>query len=515
MFPPLENIASHLRQTPMLTALAALIVGILLAEWIEPSAVVAGGATVLGVAAFIMGRKSLTNDLVVLLIIVLTGALACTLRSSSPLPAMAEMEIEVERTTTIRNNTTYAEARIRAVRHHNTTLRSRTKVRLSIHDYTVSDGDKLIVVATARPFGSEEGYDRYMAAQGFAAEIFITEQDILHHQKAEPKFTTRLQHSALQRIKQLDLSPDVEVVARTVGLGDRVAITSDLRQNYSLSGGAHLLAVSGLHVGFLCMVLNIMLVLLTLLRNGQIVRSCVVVVGIWIYAAIAGFSPSVVRAAVMFSIVQASLLAYSSARTLNSLCFTAFAMLILDARTMHDAGFLLSFTAVAAIVEWVIPFTASKRQALPSRNPLRDILRRVMLWLIVAIAVAIAATTATLPLVSHLFGNISLWAIVLGPVQMLLCGVAVATTIGWVLMPIPLLEGVVADILELSIGAMNALAQWAAQSGALSTQSSISSGWCIAIYTLFVAFTLALWALPRPKRDGYRDFVLHERVSEE
>ena len=515
MLPPLENIASHLRQTPMLSALAALIVGILLAEWIEPSVVVVAGATVLGIATFILGRKSATGDLAVLIIIVLVGALARTLRTTPSLPAVAQMEIEVVRTTTLRHNTTYAEGRIRALRQGGSTLRSRAEVRLSIHDYTVSDGDRLIVAASARPFGSGEAYDRYMAAQGLVAEIFITEQDILHHQKAEPKFITRLQRSALQRIKQLGLSPDVEAVARTVGLGERIALNSDLRQNYSLSGGAHLLAVSGLHVGFLCMVLNILLVLLTLLRNGQIVRSIVVVVGIWIYAAIAGFSPSVVRAAVMFSIVQASLLAYSSARTLNSLCFTAFALLILDARTLHDAGFLLSFTAVAAIVEWVIPFTASKRQALPSHNPLRDVVRRVMIWLIVSIAVAIAATAATLPLVSHLFGNISLWAIVLGPVQMLLCGVAVATTIGWVLMPIPLLGGVVAGILELSIGAMNSLAQWAAESGLLATQSSIGSGWCIAIYTLFVAFTLALWALPRPKRDGYRDFVLHETVSEE
>ena len=190
-------------------------------------------------------------------------------------------------------------------------------------------------------------------------------------------------------------------------------------------------------------------------------------------------------------------------------------MLVWDARTLHDAGFLLSFSAVAAIVEWVVPYTASDRQALPLHNPLRDVVRRLLRWLITSIAVAIAATVATLPLVSHLFGNITLWSIILGPVQVVLCGVVVATTIGWALMPIPLLEGVVAGILDLSIGAMNSLAQWAAQSGELSTQSSIGSGWCIAIYTLLVVFTLALWALPRPKRGGYRGFMLHERVSEE
>ena len=515
MLPPLENIASHLRQTPMLSALVALIAGILAAECVEPPLIVVGGAMALALATFIFWRKSTASDFAALFIIFLAGALAFSLRSTPTLPEVAEMEIEVGRTTSIRNNVIHAEGRIRALRHDGSTSRSRAEVRLSIRDYAVATGDRLIVATSARPFNPEQEYDRYMSAQGFAAEIFITEQDVLQHHKAEPSFITRLQHSALQRIKQLGLSPDAEAIARTVGLGDRVAITSRLRRNYSLSGGAHLLAVSGLHVGFLCVILNILLVLFTLLRNGQVLRSIAVVVGIWIYAALAGFTPSVVRAATMFSIVQATLLAYSSARTLNSLCFTAFVMLIFDARTLHDAGFQLSFLAVAAIVEWVIPYTASQPQALPSRNPLRDLARRIIMRIVISVACAIAATTATLPLASHLFGNITLWSIVLGPVQMALCGVVVATTIGWVLMPIPLLAGVADGILEHSIGAMNALARWAAESGGLATESQIGEAWCIAIYGVFVVLTIVLWALPRPKRGGYRDFMLHERVSEE
>ena len=515
MIPPLENIASRLRQTPMLSALVALVVGILLAEWLAPPLAIVGGATTLLLILFTLWRRSTTSDLAVLCLVALAGALACTLRTTPPLPEVAEMEIEVGRTTSLRNNTLHAEGRIRALRHGGITSRSGAEVRLTIRDYTATAGDRLIVATTARSFDQTQEYDRYMSAQGFAAEIFISQQDILHHHKAEPSFITRLQQTALQRIKRLGLSPEAEAIARTVALGDRIAITSQLRRNYSLSGGAHLLAVSGLHIGFLCVILNSLFALLTLLRNGQVVRSIAVVVGIWIYAALAGFAPSVVRAATMFSIVQATLLTYSTARTLNSLCFTAFAMLAWDARTLHDAGFLLSFAAVAAIVEWVVPYTASDRQALPSRNPLRDIVRRLLRWVIISIAVAIAATAATLPLVSHHFGTITLWGVVLGPVQMVLCGVVVATTIGWVLMPIPLLAGVASGILEHSIGAMNTLSQWAAESGELATQSRIGLGWCIAIYGVFVVLTLVLWALPRPKRDGYRDFMLHERVSEE
>ena len=115
-----------------------------------------------------------------------------------------------------------------------------------------------------------------------------------------------------------------------------------------------------------------------------------------------------------------------------------------------------------------------------------------------AIGVSIAATAATMPLVSYTFGTMSLWGILLSPLMVPLCAVIVGTTLLWVLFPIAPLQGIVAWIIEQATEAMNGLATWAAESGMLWTEASISRGWCYAIYALLFIFTLTLWAWEMP-----------------
>ena len=223
-----------------------------------------------------------------------------------------------------------------------------------------------------------------------------------------------------------------------------------------------------------------------------------IVIAIWIYAALADFSPSVVRAATMFSIVQVAVSLYSSARSLNSLAFIAFVMLTIDASTLHDVGFQLSFLSVAAILLWVVPYMQATRQLLPSHSMWRDAVRRFTQRTMTAIGVSIAATAATMPLVSYTFGTMSLWGVLLSPLMVPLCAVIVGTTLLWVLFPIAPLQGIVAWIVEQATEAMNGLATWAAGSGMLWAEASISRGWCYAIYALLFIFTLTLWAWEMP-----------------
>ncbi|MBR5864609.1 MAG: hypothetical protein IKY76_08625, partial [Alistipes sp.] len=70
----------------------------------------------------------------------------------------------------------------------------------------------------------------------------------------------------------------------------------------------------------------------------------------------------------------------------------------------------------------------------------------------------------------------------------------------WVLVPLPLLEGVARWAIEHAAGAMNTLAQWAAESDILSLDVTIGRGWCIAIYILLILFTLLLLA-QRPQKN--------------
>ena len=77
----------------------------------------------------------------------------------------------------------------------------------------------------------------------------------------------------MQRIERLGLSHDVESVVAAMSIGERSTLNRELRQSYVRAGGAHLLAVSGLHVGFVCVVANLLLAWMILFRHGQLLRS--------------------------------------------------------------------------------------------------------------------------------------------------------------------------------------------------------------------------------------------------
>ena len=492
----IENILRNLGNVPMLYALPPLIVGIAVGEWLAMP--LWCGAVVLLLSLIVATLRP--RQRYILLAIFAAGLFSISLRATPPLPAQGEMEIKVGRIVSRSTERTVAEGRVVAFIHDGKRYRSHADIRLTVSDVAIEQGDRLLAIATTRPFSHDNPIHRYMAAQGFAAQLYLARSDILRHVHSDRGFIRSLQERARQRIEALHLSPDVEAIARTIAIGERGAITPSLREAYTRSGGAHLLAVSGLHVGFLCLLLNLLLLPVTLLREGQVLRSALVVALIWLYAAVANFSPSVVRAATMFSIMQVATMTYSSVRGLNSLSLAAFLMLALDARTLHDAGFLLSVISVAAILLWVAPYAHLPKLENYYRPRWHDALWRVGQSLYAAVAVSIAATVATQPLVSHLFGSMSLWSVVLSPIIIPLCGVAMGATMVWVLVPLPMLEGVARWAIEHAAGAMNALAQWAAESDRLSLDVTIGRGWCIAIYILLILFTLLLLA-QRPQKN--------------
>jgi competence protein ComEC len=111
------------------------------------------------------------------------------------------------------------------------------------------------------------------------------------------------------------------------------------------------LAVSGLHVGI---IYSILLLPLTFFKQeGHALRKSYLflVLGlIWIYALMTGFSPSVVRAVVMFSLVTLGQMRKRKPSIWNILAFSALLLLVLDPDIQTDLGFQLSYLAVAGIV---------------------------------------------------------------------------------------------------------------------------------------------------------------------
>ena len=185
-------------------------------------------------------------------------------------------------------------------------------------------------------------------------------------------------------------------------------------------------------------------------------------------------------------------------------------MLLWDGRILYDVGFLLSFLAVAAIIEWVTPllgrFSSSEQKKLrrlrymlqhPVRGRVRQVIRRLGIWIFSGVIVSFVANIATLPLVSLHFGEVSLWGVVVGFIMVALCGIATTVMLTWILMPIPLLAPVVGFVVEFSVGAMNHIAEWCAGMPLLNFSLSLDEWSCGVIYAAFLLLTIALWSIPR------------------
>lgn len=352
--------------------------------------------------------------------------------------------------------------------------------------FHISVGDRLIATGRLSPVGGEgyESYARLMARRGYVASMWVNgkqETIILPDKARTPKyFASRMQLGATERMDRLTLDPAAAQVARAMTIGARGNMDRGLRDNYSITGTSHLLAVSGLHVGIVAMLINLLLYLLPAFRRGHIVKNIIAVATIWLYAMTTGLSPSVLRAAIMFTGVQLALASSRKGDSLNILLGTASVMLLINPNYLYDISFQLSFVAVLGIFMLYNPLYKLVRTRFRAVNAL---------WAVIIIGVA--ASLATMPLVSYYFGRIPVIGIVMNPLVVATANITVLFSLLWIIMPFGFLNGIFSAVIGFSAGLQNDIVEFCATKSWASAQVGLS-GW----QTIFVYLAaLAVWAL--------------------
>jgi len=188
---------------------------------------------------------------------------------------------------------------------------------------------------------------------------------------------------------------------KAVCLGDRSALTDDMRQAYTAAGGMHLLAVSGLHVGLIWWVLQYMTGWMSLLLRKEIQRTVLVVGLLWFYAFITGFSSSVCRSVTMFSFFSASRMMGERAQPLNVILVSAFLLVLIEPVRLTDVGFQLSYTAIIGIIT-LHPLVLRKVR----------VKNRLLRWVWEATSVSLAAQVSTAPLVIYYFHQLPIYSLI-------------------------------------------------------------------------------------------------------
>lgn len=356
-------------------------------------------------------------------------------------------------------------------------LRADTSLRLNA-------GDRLIFRGRASDLASEgyESYGRLMQRRGYSATVWIdrgTDPIVLPERARSPRILAgRMNACAAGRLSRLDMPHAELAVAAAMTLGDRSGITPEIREAYNDTGTAHLLAVSGLHVGIVALLVNLLLLPLRMLRYGHVIRNAVAIAAIWLYACVCGLSPSVVRSAAMFTGVQAALASSLAYNRTNTLFATATLMLLVDPDYLFDLSFQLSFAAVAGIFYLFPPLFGAVRTGwkLPDA-----------LW--ASFMVGAAATLATIPLVSCHFGRIAVAGLLLNPLLIITAHATVSASLLWIIAPIPCLEPLFSAVVRWAAGLQNgivAVGDSVAPSLSIRMNPWTAAAYYIALTTIFI-----------------------------
>jgi competence protein ComEC len=135
-------------------------------------------------------------------------------------------------------------------------------------------------------------------------------------------------------------------------LGERTALPPEIDTAFRRAGVYHVLAVSGFNVALIAGATFTLLSLARFPRRLAAAAAIVVVAG---FAAVVGPHPSVLRAAIMATLVLGALLVEREASVLNGVALAAIVILALRPADLHDPGFQLSFAATAGIVLAPLP----------------------------------------------------------------------------------------------------------------------------------------------------------------
>ena len=209
-------------------------------------------------------------------------------------------------------------------------------------------------------------------------------------------FFLKLRSRLLSRLRDEGGGGDSFAVIAAMALGDKSSLSKELRDVYSVTGGAHVLALSGLHLGIIYMLLSWLIVG----RRWRNVSLLVIILSIWAFVFLVGLSTSVVRSAIMLSVYALMSLGHRDKMSLNTLAFTAIVMLLVNPLSLFDIGFQMSFAAVGFILLFLPLFEEMAPIQILIDHPVRK-------WLLTMMAVSCAAQLGTAPLIAYYFGRFS------------------------------------------------------------------------------------------------------------
>ncbi|MBN1465402.1 DNA internalization-related competence protein ComEC/Rec2 [candidate division KSB1 bacterium] len=254
-------------------------------------------------------------------------------------------------------------------------------------------------------------YQKYLAARQINAIMRVESAShilVLNEGEGNPIMRVVLcpVRSFVISVIDRSLSGQPAALLKALLIGARADLDPELQEGFANVGVIHVLAVSGLHVGF---VLTGLTGLLSFVRIPNPWRSLLIMVCLVFYALLTGMRSSVCRAVILAILYLTGLLLQRRTHLLNMLAIAAFVILCRSPLELFEPGFQLSFIAVLGIV---LLYGRLSVLLEPWLHRMRDKGHIAGIWIIELFCVSLAAQVATMPLTVYYFNRLSLIGIV-------------------------------------------------------------------------------------------------------
>lgn len=292
----------------------------------------------------------------------------------------------------------------------------------------------------------------------------------------------------IKTVLQAHFPEDTYPFAKALLIGDSSDLDYATDTDFKISGIRHVVAVSGLHVSILFTLLS------TITFRKRWLTALVGFPALFLFAAVAGFTPSVTRACIMSGLMLLALLVNKEYDSPTALSFAVLVILTANPLAITSVSLQLSAGSVAGIFlfepgirKWLISRFADTKG--------RKVKTVFIRWITTSASITLSAMTITTPLCAYYFGTVSLIGVVtnllaLWVISFIFYGIIAVCLIHFFL---PAGAAVLASIISVPIRYVLFIAKTMANVplAAVYTRSPYMTAWLIFVYILLVLFLLS------------------------
>lgn len=252
---------------------------------------------------------------------------------------------------------------------------------------------------------SEEQYAKANNIQ-WLARAWAGDISILSKASEYEKLISNIRKSVSLRLSRL-FPEKTEGIAIALLTGDKSSIPFEIKQQFSFAGTAHVLAVSGLHVGIISVMVYLLLGFIADLRIKFLIFSLVILS----FIILTGSHASSLRAGLMAIAAMFVLTMQRKTEPLNILAFVILVIIIISPQMIYSVGFQMSVAAITGIIIFYKPVRNFFVELIGKKENI------IFNKIISSLALTFSASMSVAPVIAYYFGMFS----IISPIANLFC----------------------------------------------------------------------------------------------